>query len=69
MAKLLFTTRDSRKLTGKDAEHIWKLLLQGMHQHKIAALYGVNQGRISEIKTGKRFPGSKEKALRRLGLK
>ena len=58
----------SRKLTEQDAVEIQILLLQGMLQHEIAALYGVNQGRISEIKTGKRFPGSKEKAMRQLGL-
>ena len=68
MAELPFANRPSRKLTEEDAIQIWILLLQGMHQHKIAALYGVNQGRISEIKTGKRFPGAKMKAMRQLGL-
>lgn len=29
-----------------------------MYQHHIAALYGINQGRISEIMNGKRFPGA-----------
>ncbi len=58
----------SRRLTEKDAVEIHILLEQGMLQHEIAALYGVNQGRISEIKNGKRFPGSKEKAMRQLGL-
>ncbi len=34
-------------------------LHQGDYQHDIAADYGVNQGRISEINTGKRgFRGS-----------
>ncbi len=60
--------RKSRKLTEEDAVQIWILLLQGLLQHEIAALFGCNQGRISEIKNGKRFPGSKEKAMRQLGL-
>ncbi len=28
----------------------------GLYQHQAAALIGVNQGRISEIMTGKKFP-------------
>jgi len=31
-------------------------------QHKIAAAYEVNQGRISEILSGKRFPAAKRLA-------
>ena len=26
-----------------------------LHQHEIAALLGINQGRVSEVLTGKRF--------------
>jgi len=39
------------------AAHI-KFLLQtrSLHQHQIAALVGVNQGRVSEVKSGKRHP-------------
>lgn len=28
----------------------------GLYQHQIAAVLGVNQGRVSEVLTGKRFP-------------
>ncbi|VVT16368.1 conserved hypothetical protein [Sphingomonas sp. EC-HK361] len=33
---------------------IWKRLRAGDFQHDIAADYGVNAGRVSEINTGKR---------------
>ena len=31
------------------------LMLGRYHQHQIAALLGINQGRVSEVKTGKKF--------------
>jgi hypothetical protein len=42
-------------LTSQDVADIKQRLLSGEYQHDIAAKYGLNQGRISEIKTGKRF--------------
>lgn len=45
----------SRRLTERDAALIKKRLNAREFQHRIAADYGVNQGRISEINTGKRF--------------
>ena len=59
----------SYSLTYEDAIKIHGMIMQGMKQHDIAAKFGVNQGRISEINTGKRFPGSKEDALKRFGGK
>lgn len=56
-----------QNLTFEDAVRIWYLLWQGWKQHEIAALYHVNQGRISEIHTGKKFLGSEEEAKRRFG--
>ena len=47
--------RPSPDLTEKDAAVIKKRLRTGEFQHRIAADFGVNQGRISEIKTGQRF--------------
>ena len=45
-----------RKMCPPMAAQIKKLhLLGGLHQHEIAALVGVNQGRVSEVLTGKRF--------------
>lgn len=32
------------------------VLKLGLYQHQAAALLGVNQGRISEVMTGKKFP-------------
>lgn len=58
--------RSSRILTFLDAVTIQMLIIQGEMQHAIAAMYGVNQGRISEINTGKRHCGSHAEALRRL---
>lgn len=45
-------------LTFEDARKVWQLRRKGFVQHAIAARFGVNQGRISEILTGKNFPGS-----------
>lgn len=30
---------------------------KGLYQHQIAALLEINQGRVSEVLTGKRWPG------------
>jgi transcriptional regulator with XRE-family HTH domain len=29
---------------------------KGLYNHQMAALFGINQGRVSEVLTGKRFP-------------
>jgi hypothetical protein len=42
-------------LTAKDAELIKGMIERGDRHHDIAAFFGVNQGRISEIKEGARF--------------
>lgn len=41
---------------------IWERLQNGDLQHDIAADLGINQGRISEVKTGKRGAGSNGQA-------
>ena len=43
------------KLTPKDVSVIKARILLGDFQHRIAADYDLNQGRISEIAKGKRF--------------
>jgi hypothetical protein len=61
----------SRRLILNDAIEIWRRRSSGEAQHKIAAVFEVNQGRISEILTGKRFPAAKrlaQSAQRDLGL-
>jgi hypothetical protein len=50
------TRRPSRKLSAQDAAIIKNRIRQGEFLHRIAADFDVNPGRISEIKTGKRFP-------------
>lgn len=42
------------KLTDEVIRNIWKRLIAGHNQHDIAADLGINQGRISEVNTGKR---------------
>lgn len=45
-----------RDLTEEDVAAIKWRLLRGELQHRIAADYDINPGRISEINTGQRFP-------------
>ncbi|MBR0560062.1 hypothetical protein [Neokomagataea anthophila] len=53
-------TKNNRKpskiLTRTDAEIIIQRIATQEYLNRIAADYDVNPGRISEIKTGKRFP-------------
>lgn len=55
----------SHKLTLADALSIWPRIEAGEFLNRIAADYDCNPGRISEVKTGKRFPGSRELARRK----
>jgi predicted XRE-type DNA-binding protein len=50
--------RAPRRLTFADAVEIQRLIRQGVYQHRIAARFDVNQGRVAEIKKGDLFPGS-----------
>lgn len=54
-----------RKLTFEDAVQIQIRIMNGEFHSRIAPDYDVNQGRISEVRTGKLHPGSYEEALRR----
>ncbi len=50
--------RKSPVVTPEMAAEIKAMLIAGtLNQHDIAARYRINQGRISEIKTGLKFPG------------
>lgn len=51
------------KLTFEEAVEVHKLIQQGWLQSRIAAKFDTNSGRISEVNTGKRHPGSREVAL------
>jgi len=46
--------RKRARLTDDVIRKIWERLKMGHFQHDIAADLGINQGRISEVKTGKR---------------
>ncbi len=46
------------KLNDKTIREIQKRLAAGDMQHDIAADFGINQGRVSEVKTGKRRPSN-----------
>lgn len=42
------------RLTDDIIRYIWQRLRSGDFQHDIAADLGINQGRVSEVRTGKR---------------
>jgi predicted XRE-type DNA-binding protein len=47
----------STPLTARVAAEIKRLAASGeLMQHQIAAVLGLNQGRVSEVLSGKRFP-------------
>lgn len=50
--------RSSPPVTFEMAVQFWMKRWDGMNQHDIAAFWSVNQGRVSEVLTGKRHPGS-----------
>ncbi|MDE2383959.1 MAG: hypothetical protein KGO53_05010 [Alphaproteobacteria bacterium] len=52
--------RPSRRLTFDDAIKVWAMFRAGEFQHRIAAFFDVNPGRISEIIKGRRHVGSKD---------
>lgn len=52
------TSEPSPNLTFENAKEVWRRYRSGEYQHQIAAFFKVNQGRISEVITGKRHPGS-----------
>jgi hypothetical protein len=59
---LMRSAKTSRHLTLNDAVEIWRRRSNGEAQHKIAAAFNVNQGRISEILSGRRFSAAKRLA-------
>jgi len=49
--------KPSRPVTAEVAARIKQLRRSmGLYQHQIAALLEINQGRVSEVLTGKRWP-------------
>lgn len=54
----------SPKLTLEDAIEIHRRRWLGEAQHVLAAAFGVNPGRVSEVLSGKLFPEAKALALK-----
>lgn len=54
--------RKRAKLNDQTIYEIRRRLRQGQYQHDIAADLGINQGRVSEVKTGKRRPANDNEA-------
>jgi predicted XRE-type DNA-binding protein len=50
------------RLSQTDAITVWLMRWAGTYQHDIAAHFGVNQGRISEVLNGHLWPGSESAA-------
>ena len=46
-------------MTAELASKILTLVRMGLKQHQAAAILGLNQGRVSEVVTGKRYQGAK----------
>jgi hypothetical protein len=53
------------RLTFDDAVAVWDLHLDGVYQHKIAARFGVNPGRVNEVLKGHKHSGSEQVARAR----
>lgn len=54
---MLRTPKDTPPMSAELASMALALVRLGFKQHQAAAALGVNQGRISEVVTGKRFVG------------
>jgi len=57
--------KPSNRLTFDDAVEIWLMHWQGHFQSRIAARFDINQGRVSEVLNGKRWPDSRSEAAER----
>ena len=55
----------SYQLTFDDAVDIWIRHWNGEFQHRIAAAFDVNPGRVNEVLKGTRHAGSREAAMSR----
>lgn len=56
---------NSPTLSFDDAVEVWLRYWAGEFQHRIAALFDVNPGRVNEVIKGKRHPGSEAIARQR----
>lgn len=63
----LYRPEPPYRLTFDDAVEVWLRLWRGEYQHRIAADFNVNQGRVNDVKMDRLHPGSREAALRLSG--
>jgi len=54
----------SLRLTLEDAIEIWRRRWLGEAQHRIAAGFNVNPGRVAEVLAGRRFPEAEALAVK-----
>jgi hypothetical protein len=59
------TKNPTYHLTFDDAVEIWLRHWNGEYQHHIAAHFGVNQGRVSDVLNGRLHFGSRDEAAKR----
>ena len=57
--------KPSYRLTFDDAVNVWIKSWDGEFQNRIAADFDVNQGRVNEVLQNRRWPGSREVALKK----
>jgi predicted XRE-type DNA-binding protein len=57
--------RPSNRLTFDNAVEIWLRYWNGEFQNRIAALFDVNPGRVSDVVKGRKHRGSEQVARRR----
>lgn len=53
---MMMKRKPSPPITAELASKIKALKASGLYHHQIAALLEINQGRVSEVMTGKRHP-------------
>ena len=57
----------ARRLTLEDAIIVWLKHWSGEFQHRIAAAFDVNPGRVNDVLKGRKYPESRSLALSRRG--
>jgi hypothetical protein len=60
------TKRKPYQLTFDDAVYVWLRHWTGEYQHRIAASYGVNPGRVNDVIKERKHFGSRAEATKRL---
>ncbi|OSI29580.1 hypothetical protein [Bradyrhizobium canariense] len=62
------STKDRKpyQLTFDDAVYVWLRHWQGEYQHRIAATYDVNPGRVNDVIKERKHFGSRSEAAKRL---